>query len=200
MLLLIMHLKFDLVVLVKRLVALLRELQLFFACFACFLASLWATSLFVIVFCFEKFSCSFRKKKKILSFLLLRKKKKIVEHVGLSIAILKYNKYTNSNEKRVTKLNWTFFFWEKKRRKSKLRQQAKIEGNVPLRFYALFKGYWEKEKNYLYIKFFFTSLIYLGNTFAHPDLNLAHPDHILALPKIKQQHKLAHPKTKQHRS
>ena len=50
-LLLIMHLKFetlsqkkkkgfDLVVLVKRLVALLRELQLFFACFASFFASL----------------------------------------------------------------------------------------------------------------------------------------------------------------
>ena len=56
------------------------------------------------------------------------KKKKI----GLSIAILKYNKYTNSNDKCVTKLNWTFFFLEKKIRKSEHWQQAKIEGKCTI--------------------------------------------------------------------
>ena len=68
-----------------------------------------------------------------------------MEHFGLSIAILKYNKYTNSNEKcHKIELN-LFFFVEKNRRKSELQQQAKIEGNVPLHFYMLFKGYWEKK-------------------------------------------------------
>ena len=67
-------------------------------------------------------------------------------------------------------------------------------------FLRIVQGELGKEKNYLYIKYFFTSLILSWNTFAHPDLNLAHPNHILAQPKIKQQYKFAHPKTKQHRS
>ena len=117
MLLLIMHLKFDLVVLVKRLVALLRELQLFFACFVCFLASLWATWLICnCVFFLRNFLARLERKKKNPFFSYFEKeKKKIVEHVGL-LAILKYNKYTNSNEKRVTKLNWTFFLGEKEKK------------------------------------------------------------------------------------
>ena len=41
--------------------------------------------------------------------------------------------------------------------------------------------------NFIYI-IFFSSIIYPEDMFVHSDLNFAHPNHILAKPKIKQQH------------
>ena len=60
-----------------------------------------------------------------------KEKKNIYIYIELSIAILKYNKYTNSNDKCVKKLNWTFFL-EKNRRISEYQQQAMIEGKCTI--------------------------------------------------------------------